>query len=75
METLFHSALIRCFDIVASFIGSGINGNNHSQVGSKNSRALKVASFIGSGINGNRYQAPEPSLIILPRRFFYRKWN
>ena len=35
---------------IASFIGSGINGNvNHDTVGNLS----LIASFIGSGINGN----------------------
>jgi plasmid replication initiation protein len=37
---------------IASFIGSGINGNSHSRLNSYLDR-LNIASFIGSGINGN----------------------
>ncbi len=37
---------------IASFIGSGINGNKAAE-GLARSQKAKIASFIGSGINGN----------------------
>ena len=43
---------------IASFIGSGINGN----LSSKRERCLTrniIASFIGSGINGNAFASSE----------------
>ena len=46
----FHlAALIK----VASFIGSGINGNSLKLIGKILGVEHSVASFIGSGINGN----------------------
>ena len=40
---------------IASFIGSGINGNKTSY-GHVFLHILRIASFIGSGINGNQHQ-------------------
>ena len=37
---------------IASFIGSGINGNNKQMLENSLEQHL-IASFIGSGINGN----------------------
>ena len=39
------------FDSVASFLGSGINGNNIIE--KTLTILISVASFLGSGINGN----------------------
>ena len=39
------------FEVIASFIGSGINGNLRGATREK--PIVSIASFIGSGINGN----------------------
>ena len=44
--------------IIASFIGSGINGNGLTLDG-LDYNATDIASFIGSGINGNKSQTIE----------------
>ena len=52
METLGLSPEEVVSIAIASFIGSGINGNNYlnpRDIGNQ----LDIASFIGSGINGN----------------------
>ena len=51
-ETLHSKVLIS--GRVASFIGSGINGNLKEN-NLKRQAESRVASFIGSGINGNLY--------------------
>jgi len=60
--------------IIASIIGSGINGNMDQKRMEDDLR--KIASIIGSGINGN-FQAPSilPTLLLAIDRFYYWKWN
>ena len=52
METGDRFQLKREPPLVASFLGSGINGN--SLVGHRDNPLSLVASFLGSGINGNK---------------------
>ena len=50
METRLCSSWLFSVELIASFIGSGINGNIKSNYATLHHN---IASFIGSGINGN----------------------
>ena len=53
METLYLQEVIQNYLLlIASFIGSGINGNFHKTLVHRLDIS-QIASFIGSGINGN----------------------
>ena len=58
---------------IASFIGSGINGNSNTLARAE--PVYHIASFIGSGINGNKSGAAPGLTDVVCNRFFYRKWN
>ena len=51
METTFNGIKDVLGILVASFLGSGINGNK--PLHDVPMKSYKVASFLGSGINGN----------------------
>ena len=54
METLSHNFPVRQGCKIASFIGSGINGNLFAYVADNCfNKRFEIASFIGGGINGN----------------------
>ncbi len=60
--------------MIASIIGSGINGNAPaSRVGIPEFSA-SIASIIGSGINGNTL-ADAIAIARHRYRFYYWKWN
>ena len=62
METLRQAiAPTSIVQFIASFIGSGINGNRAVRKFTRKT-GTKIASFIGSGINGNSKIADSPFL-------------
>ena len=73
METLYETFFPASTIFIASFIGSGINGNI-SKTCLASVSTLGIASFIGSGINGN-YRDMGFGRTFEKDRFFYRKWN
>ena len=61
METSSKSGVSFLVGTVASFIGSGINGNSALRL--RSFCSYFVASFIGSGINGNRVSPPAARVV------------
>jgi hypothetical protein len=54
METIFYGICKSSkFSYTASFIGSGINGNNALYAALSDGLNERTASFIGGGINGD----------------------
>ena len=58
METSKLVLLLKTGKGIASFIGSGINGNTGFSL--LTLLPIRIASFIGSGINGNCLQKDTP---------------
>ena len=75
METPIRGEQVSYPQQVASFLGSGINGNLLVCGSMEPSQPASVASFLGSGINGNT--SPTDAGYLLPNRsrFLSRKWN
>ncbi len=68
METFLEAQRSSTTDVTASFIGSGINGNNQKCL-TPLLFLTSTASFIGSGINGNPWRgdgAEYPQGVPLP---------